>query len=409
MPWRYSLIVLLMASVLAQAGDWPQWLGPKRDGTTTEKVEPWKDAPKVLWKVTVGEGHSSPIVANGRVFLHVKVAGKDKEELLAFDAVKGTPLWNTQSDRGPFLSLFGIGPRATPIVDGDRVYTFGITGVLTCFDVKEGKVLWSVDTLKKFEAKNIVFGMSASPLIDGDRIMVNVGGKGAGVVAFDKLKGEVVWKALDDPASYSSPILIGDGDKRQAVFLTGKGLVGLDSAKGGELWRQAFADSMSESSSTPLKVDELIVASTIMQGGIAVKLDGSKLAEKPVWEKAELNSYFSTPVMIGKDHMYLVTGTKPFALAVQADLHCVEIATGKGLWKQSKVGKYHAALIPTANNKLLMLDDGGNLILLEPNPKEYKELARSKVCAAETWAHPAIADGRLYIRDPNNLICLQLP
>ncbi len=402
-----SLVVLCVFVGNLRAGDWPQWLGPNRDGSTAEKVEPWKDAPKQLWKVAVGEGHSSPVVADKRVFVHAKVKDKDEEELIAFDAESGQQLWKTGYPRGNFKALFGNGPRATPVVDGDRVYTFGITGILTCFQVSDGKQLWQVDTLKKFDAKNVFFGMSGSPLIDGDHVIVAVGGKGAGVVAFDKMKGEVAWQSLDDKASYASPIAMGEGAKRQLVFLTHEGLVSLDPA--GKLgWRFPFVDALNESSTTPVKSGDLIVASSISSGAVAVRADGSS-GEKPVWKNPELNCYFSTPVAVGTEQVYMVTGTRPPALNVQADLRCVDATTGKEMWKKEKVGRYHASLIRTGNGKLLMLDDGGNLILLEPNAKEYKELAKSKVCGAEAWAHPAVADGRLYVRDRDSLICLQLP
>jgi outer membrane protein assembly factor BamB len=411
MPWRRAFLTLLLLTALTRAADWPQWLGPHRDGSTSETVAAWKDAPKVLWKQPVGEGHSSPVVAGNRVFVHAKVKDKDEEEVLAFDAPSGKPLWKTSYPRGNFKALFGNGPRGTPAVEGDRVYTFGITGILSCFDVKEGQQLWQVDTLKKFDAKNLFFGMSGSPLIDGDRVLVEVGGKGSGVVALNKTNGEVVWKALDDPASYASPILVEAGGRKQAVFLTGDGLVGLDSTKGDLLGRQPWRDLLLESSTTPVKIGDLVVASSITLGAVAVRLDGEKIADKPVWKNSELNCYFSTPVAVGKDHLYMVTGTKPPALPenTKADLRCVEAATGKELWKKEKVGKYHAALLRTGNDKLLMLDDSGELVLLEPSAKEYKELARAKVCGPETWAHPALAGGRLYVRDRDNLICLQLP
>src|SRR6266545_3043263 len=134
MPWKRTLLTLLLVSGIAAAADWPQWLGPHRDGSSTEKVVPWKQAPKVLWRKPVGEGHSSPVVAAGKVFLHTKVKGKDQEELSAYDDRSGERLWHTMYPRESFISLFGNGPRATPAVVKDRVYTFGITGVLTCFD-----------------------------------------------------------------------------------------------------------------------------------------------------------------------------------------------------------------------------------------------------------------------------------
>jgi outer membrane protein assembly factor BamB len=363
----------------------------------------------VLWKKTVGEGHSSPVVAGGKVFVHAKVGNKDEEEVVAYDAVKGEEVWRGKYNRGNFKALFGNGPRATPCVAGDKLYTLGITGILTCWDAAKGDQVWQLDTLKKFDAKNLFFGVSGSPLADDKAVYVSPGGKGAGVVALARDKGDVLWQNLDDRASYSSPVAVEAGGKRQLVFLTAAGVVALDPKDGSAFWHQPLADQLNESATTPLFHNDYLFASTITAGGMGLKLaakDGKPTAEE-AWRNPELNCYFSTPVTVGKDYLYLVTGSKPLAKEVSATLRCVALDSGKELWKKEKVGKYHASLIRTGDDKLLMLDDAGNLLLVEPNAKEYKELARSKVCG-DTWAHPALADGRLYVRDGDNLICLQL-
>jgi outer membrane protein assembly factor BamB len=406
MPCFRSIAVLLLGTTLATAGDWPQWLGPQRDGSSPDKVAAWKDAPKVLWRATIGEGHSSPVVADGKVFIHVKGKDKNQEEVIAFDAVKGDELWRTGYDRGPFNSVFGAGPRATPIVADGKVYSFGVTGILTCFDAK-GKQVWQVDTLKKFNAKNLFFGASCSPIIEGDNVLVNVGGAGASIVAFSKAKGDVAWQVLDDKASYSSPIAFGDGKLRQVVFLTAAGLVSLNPSDGSKFWSVPLVDKLSESSTTPVKNGDVLLGSSVTYGSIGLKLGGNdgKPAAEELWKNDQLKCYFSTPVAVGKEYLYMVTGE--IGVKQSAMLQCVEAKSGKSLWTKAKVGKYHAALLRTGDDKLLMLEDSGNLVLLEPNAKEYKELARSKVCGA-TWAHPALSNGRLYLRDDRELICLEL-
>jgi outer membrane protein assembly factor BamB len=409
MPWFRSLLVLALCGSFAAADDWPQWLGPRRDGSSAEKVAPWKEAPKVLWSQPAGEGNSSPVVAGGRVFLHTKVKDKDEEEVVAYDAATGKEAWRTAYPRGKSIFLFGNGPRATPTVADGRVYTLGISGLLTCFDADGGKQVWQVDTLKKFAAPSLLFGASASPLLDGNLVLVTVGGKGACAVAFDRDKGDVLWKALDDPASYAAPIAFGEGKQRQAVFLTGKGVASLSPADGSLFWRYDFEDPFHESASTPVHLGDLLLAGSIGSGSVGLRLEAKddKPAAAEAWKNPALTCYFSTPVAVGKEHVYLVTGTPPPALAVTATLRCVEAKSGKELWQKAKVGKYHASLTRTGDDKLLMLDDGGNLILLDPDPKEYHELARSKVCG-ETWAHPALSGGRLYVRDADKLLCLEL-
>jgi outer membrane protein assembly factor BamB len=411
MPWLRSLALLVLACAPAAAADWPQWLGPDRDNSTPETVAVWKEAPKVLWRQPVGEGNGSPVVSGGRVFVHGKVKDQNKEEVVAYDAGSGREVWRVAYERAKFSSLYGNGPRATPAVADGRVYTFGITGVLTCFEAATGKQLWQVDTLKDLGAKNLFFGMSCSPLVEGDFVLENVGARGASVVAFDRLKGTVAWKALDDKASYSSPIAFGKGKGRQVVFLTGDGVVSLSPADGSLFWRFPLKDTLLESSTTPVRVGDTLVASSITYGsaGLRLQTKDGKPAYKEEWKDKSLTCYFSTPVAVGTDHLYMVTGSNPLAFNANptATLHCVEAATGKSLWKKERIGKYHAALLRTGDGKLLLLDDAGELALLNPDPKGYRELARSKVCGP-TWAHPALSDGRLYVRDEKELICLKL-
>jgi outer membrane protein assembly factor BamB len=410
-----ALAALMLVANGALADDWPQWLGPKRDGSTTEKVAAWKDALKVLWKEPVGEGHSGPVVVKDRVFLHTRITDKDRvqkepqEELSAFDAAGGKLQWRSAPvQRGKFADPFnfGTGPRATPAVVDGKVYTFGITGILSCIHADSGKVAWQVNTLKKYNAPNLFFGMSGSPLIVDDRVLVNVGGKGASVVAFDRDNGEEQWKALDDPASYSSPILVRRGRDKQVIFLTGRRLLGLSPLDGKLYWEHPFVDKLSESSTTPVVAGDVLFGSSVTLGGVALKLEAGEKGPtvKQLWMEPKYNCYFATPVPVG-EYLYLVTGS---LLAKKASLHCVEIATGKQQWTRENVGKYHASLLRTGDNKLLMLEEAGDLVLIEPDPKEYRELARSNVCGT-TWVHPAVADGRLYIRDKTHLSCVQLP
>jgi outer membrane protein assembly factor BamB len=412
-------VVLLVCAATpspSPAEDWPQWLGPRRDGSSTEKVAPWKEAPKAAWRQDVGEGHSGPVVAGSKVFLHTRVKGKDAEEVAAYDAGSGKPLWVKQYDRGPlhpkFITQFGVGPRSTPTYHDGRLYTLGVTGILACWDAGDGKQLWTVDTAKTFAPPKLSFGVSCSPLIEGEAVLINVGAKGASVVAFNRKTGAVLWKALDDPPSYSSPIAFGAGKQRQVVFLTEQGLVSLPPTgpgPDGPFWRVPLRDLLSESSTTPVKVGENLLASSVTFGSLGARLATDKKDDKPMatqaWRNPVLTCYFSTPVPVGSEQVYMVTGTPPpFAKAV---LRCVEVKTGKELWKKEKVGTYHASLLRTADDRLLMLEDFGNLVLIEPGPREYKELARSTVCK-KTWAHPALSGGRLYLRDGSELLCLPL-
>jgi outer membrane protein assembly factor BamB len=413
MTWLRSVPLLLVCALPAGAADWPQWLGPKRDGSSTEKVKPWKGNLKVLWSKPAGPGHSSPVVAGGKVFLHTQVKDKEEEAVTAYDAKSGKLLWTKAYKREKFRSPFGTGPQATPAVAGGKVYSFGATGVLACFDADKGELKWKVDTLEKFAAKNLFFGMSCSPLVEGDKVIVNVGGKGAAVVAFKKDSGEVAWKALDDRASYSSGIAYTQAGKRQVVFLTQQGLRSLDPSDGSVYWKVPLVDKLNESSTTPVRAGEVLLGSSVTFGSLALELNkkDDKPAVKQLWKEPKLTCYFSTPIPVGGD-VFMVTGTVSFFKKPSSTLRCVELKSGKVRWSKEKIGAYHAAMLRTGDNKLLLLSDLGQLILLDPSPKEYKELARSKVSkgkAEQIWAHPALANGRVYLRDEKELICLQLP
>jgi outer membrane protein assembly factor BamB len=405
-----SVLLVLASTTVTLAADWPQWLGPNRDGTSTEIVKPWKGDLKVLWRTTVGEGHSSPVVANGYVFLHTKGKGDEQEELHVWRADDPSVHASIGFQRDKFNSQFGNGPRATPVVYGDHVCCFGATGDLTIVAWrKQGQGLefqqaTSIHTAKNYQAPALMFGVSASPLLEGDKIIVQVGGKSGSIVAFDAKSNEQSWHALGDPPSYAAPVAIGKGDLRQVVCLTQKRLVSL-SPKDGELfWEFPFKDLIAESSTTPVLVGDMLIASSVTLGSIGLKLTekSGKPAVEQAWKNPALTCYFSTPVPVG-EQVYMINGS----LDGSASLRCVETKSGKILWTKTKIGKYHAALIRTGDDMLLMLDDSGFLTLIQPDPAGYKELARSKICG-ETWAHPAIANGRLYVRDNKELICIGL-
>ena len=302
----------------------------------------------------------------GRVYLHTRVKDKTEEQLTAFDADSGKPLWEKSYERSKFTSPFGNGPRGTPAVVDNMVYTYGITGMLSCFDAVEGRLIWQEDVLKKYKAANLFFGTSTSPIVEGDLVVVDVGGKGASIVAFDRRTGVEKWKALDDRASYSSPIALGKGKDRQLVFLTGKRLVGLAPLDGKLFWEFPLVDLLSESSTTPAVAGDVLFGSSVTVGGVALKLenDASGPHVKKLWTEAKYNCYFSTPVAVG-EYLYLVTGN---LFAKTATLRCVETASGKEMWMRDKVGTYHASLTRTRRRQAADAGGGRRPGIARPRP-----------------------------------------
>ncbi len=409
MRYVYSIFLVVWSATVVTADDWPQWLGNHRNGATTETVKPWQAPLKILWKQSAREGHGGPVVTGGKTYLFCRPPGKNEEALLAFDAESGVQIWARTYPRKETKIAFGNGPRTSPCVVAGKVYTYGITSILTCFDAEKGNIVWQVDTAKEYQAPGLFFGSSCSPIVLGDHVIVNVGAKGASIVAFHKDTGKEAWKKLDDGASYSSPIAVGTGDSQQVVFLTGKGLVSLAPKDGNVFWKHPLVDLLSESSTTPVVVGDILYASSITTGSIGLKLDRTKPGVSKGWANGALSCYFGTPVSVGKDTLYMVTGTNPLAFKkTSATLRGVDAGTGKELWKRDNVGTYHASLVRTGNKKILLVEEPGDLVLIDPNRKEYRELARSKICG-NTWAHPAVANGRLYVRDEKDLICVELP
>ncbi len=408
-----TVVAFFVCAAAARAADWPQWLGPRRDGSTPEKVVPWKESepPKVLWREAVGQGFGAPVVAGGKVFVHARARDKEEEEVLALDAATGKVVWKDSYPRPPYRSLLGSGPRATPAVAGKRLYTMGINGFLSCYDVENGKRLWQADLYKQFNAELPNFAVCCSPLVVGDRVIVSVGGKGRCVVALKADTGAVQWQSLDDAASTSSPVLFAAGERPRGaapdvVFMTPLRLVGLDPIDGGLRWEHPMVFQPQGTSPTPVASGDRLVASTQAHGALAVRVAAKddRPAAEAAWQNKEMKSYFSSGVAAG-DLLYLVTNTvEPVP---SATLSCLEARTGKPLWAREKVGYFHAGVVRTGDGKLLVLSDAGLLTLLEVDAKEAREVARAKVCGG-TLVNPALAGGRLVVRDDKEVICLQL-
>ncbi len=399
-----SLLLCFLTATQTTAQDWPQWLGPQRNGSIDQTLTPWTGELKPLWRAPVGEGHSSPIVADGKVFLHAKASGVDEEVVTAWD-LSGKELWKGSNPRTKFSSQFGVGPRATPAYHAGKLYTLGVTGILICRDANTGKELWKKDTLAEFKATNLFFGASSSPMVDEKNVYVMPGGAEGSIVALNKENGEVVWKSGTDKASYSSPMTTTFGDKRTLVFQTQKAVVGLDPATGKEYFRIPLRDLLNESSTTPVRVGDLLFASSVTFGSLGIKVeikDGVPTASQS-WKNPSLTCYFATPV-VAKDMLYAVTGA--LARAPSATLQCVDPTTGKSKWKKPSVGQYHATVY-SAKDKLLMLEELGDLVLFEANADSYKELARAKLCG-QTWAHPAYAQGMIFARDDKEMVVVKL-
>ena len=398
---------LLLAGTAAPAADWPQFLGPDRNGHSPETGllhSLPKKGPPVVWSRDVGEGYSGPVVAGGRLILFHRVGDRDVVECL--DAATGKPRW-----KFPYATEYsdrlgkGNGPRSTPLIAGKHVYTLAADGRLHCLKLDSGDKVWVRSLNEDYGVRQGYFGVATSPLLVGDNLVVNVGGRRAGIVALNKDTGKEVWKATGDPASYSSPVVAtlgGDRSKPRLVFFTRTGLVVLDPSNGAVLhskrWRARIDASVN--AAAPVVVgDEVFISSCYNTGGTVLRV--AKDGVKTVWANDEsLSAHFSTPVYV-KGELYGFHGRQEEG----TQFRCVDWQTGKVRWSKDGFG---CGSIIAADGELIVLSESGELVLVEPTPAGYREKGRAAILTGPVRAHPALAGGRLYARDNRKLVCWNL-
>jgi hypothetical protein len=419
----------------ARGRDWPGFLGPHRNGKSAETGLPsvWPaSGPTIVWQTRIGTGYAAPAISQGRLF-HFARSG-NAARLSCLDARTGNKLW-TCDYTTDYVDLFGYneGPRATPVVDGKCVYTFGAEGLLQCVGVADGRPLWRVDTTKDFHVVQNFFGVGSTPLVWRDLLIVNVGGSppagasdlyaarghvesdGSAVVAFDKTTGRVRWRTGDDLASYASPVAARIAD-REVVFMFARGgLLAVDPAKGKTIaqfpWRSRKLESVNASS--PVVVgNEVFISETYDLGSALVRLNGDVFDE--VWSDRgrrrdrAMALHWNTPI----EHEGYLYGSSGYH-AADAELRCVEWKTGRVMWSEPGMGRSSLLLV---DNALLCLSEDGTLRLVRAAPERFQELATWELAGSDgrpllnypAWAAPALADGLLYVQGADRLVCLQL-
>lgn len=396
-PRTLGLVLLLVAP--AVAADWPQMLGPTRDGQSSETKLNWewaKTPPAVAWTADVGAGFAGPVVSGGVVYLWHRVG--DDDTLTAFAADTGKPKWAYKATVGG-----RDGPQAAPVVAGESVFCLGYGGKLHAVSTTTGEKVWVKDLMKLYSPPEGYFGVGAGLLVADGKVIVNVGAKGAGIVAFDAKTGDEAWKATDDPPSYSTPTLADIDGKPHAVVFTRTGVVVLGVAEGKVKYTQRHRSGMDASvnAATPLVTKDQIFATASYGTGAALWMMGkSELTE--VWANdTSLSSQYDTPVKVG-DHLFGLNGRQD---AGAATLVCVEWHTGTVKWSQKKFGVAHLIAV---DGGILALTEGGELVRFAADTKEYKEVGRAKVMDGLTRAAPALSDGLLFLRNEKQLTAVKL-
>lgn len=410
-----ALLLVLLLALFGTAGpvraDWPQILGPARDGAADagELPDRLPDSPKPKWSFPVGQGYAGPAVADGSVYLFDRV--EDEERLVALDRATGKVRWEQR-----FATDYrgGVdpdaGPRCVPTVQGANVLILGPGGALRCLDTTDGHQRWSHDLQKELGGKQGYFGMGSSPIVVGDRALVNVGGaEGAGVVGFALRDGKLLWKSAPDDASYSSPVLLQSEPEPLAVFVTRLQLQVLEPATGRVVFRQPFgARGPTVNASAPVVVgDHLFLTASYGVGAMLVRWNGDD--SRIVWRNDEsLSSQYNTPLH-HNGYLYGIHGREDVG---QAELRCIEALTGRVAWQVPGFGVAH---LVRAKDRMLILKVDGTLVTSPLDPQRFggdQPGATTRVSQHTTRALPALSQGQLFLRDnqggQGTLMCIDL-
>jgi outer membrane protein assembly factor BamB len=406
-PMRIITPLLLTAAALhaeTATTDWASFRGPSHNGIVSADIG--KASLKQVWKVPTNLGFSSFAVAGGKAYTIVigDSDGNNAETLLCLDAASGKQLWakplgiiskyDGGGDAGSKNNKGGDGPRSTPVVDGGKVYAIDANLAVYCLDASTGEQVWTRDVLKENKGENIKWQNAASPLIDGNLLLMAGGGKGQALLGLDKTSGKVVWKAEDDKMTHATPILADIHGVHQAIFFTQEGLVAVNPKNGDVLWRGEHPFAVSTAASPVVWEDIVYCSSGYGVGASCFKISksGSRLQAEQIWRREnECFNHWSTPVV--KDgYLYGMFSFKEYGTGPVA---CVDIRTGKDVWKHEGFGPGQIIL---SGSTLIAISDQGEIVTITASPEKYDELSRTDVLEGKVWSYPVLAGGHLFAR-----------
>lgn len=394
--FRSACLILLCFGTIAPAADWPQWRGANRDGKSADTglLAQWPTGgPRLVWKAQgIGEGYSSLAVVGNRLYTQGQQG--DGEFVLALDAATGKPLWKTPTGRA-LRAERGNGPRGTPTVDGGRLYAVAADGTLVCLETDTGKRVWGINFAADFKGRAPNWGYTESPLVDGDRVIVAPGGPSAAIVALNKATGAVIWKSQSDGAAYSSAMPFDAGAIRGLATLTSSAAIGLNMKDGELLWRYTNVSNRTANIATPIvNQDRVFFSTDYGTGCVLLKLtpQGGSVQASEVYFNKDMRNHYTTSVLVDG---YLYGYSSDILTAM-------EWTTGKVAWRNRSVGKGNCAY---ADQRLYCLGEDGVAGLIEATPRAYAEKSRFEIPRGSlpTWSPPVVANGRLYLREQDNL------
>jgi outer membrane protein assembly factor BamB len=390
------LALLLSSCAVLIAADWTEWRGPHRDGVLIAEPKAWPEKLKQKWKVTVGEGHASPILAGGSIFDFARQEGQ--ETVLSIDPATGTVRWRQQYPApykmNPAAAGHGEGPKSTPLYSNGKLYTLGISGILSSFDVETGKLRWRKEFSKQYKATAPDFGTAMSPIVDGGLLIAHVGGPDSGALTgFDANTGDVKWSWNGDGPAYASPVIFEAGGVRQIVTQTQQNIVGVSASSGKLLWKIPFSTQYVQNIVTPLIYKDTLIFSGLDKGVMAVRLvrKGEDWSPETVWHNKDVSMYMNSPVLAGD----LIFG---FSHKNKGQLFCLNAQTGAMLWTGPPRQADNAAMLVSPSS-LIVLKNDGEMLVAKPSGKSFELIRRYTVADSPTWAHPLVLADGVVIKD----------
>ena len=443
-----SLVMTCHVSISVSADDWPRWMGPQYDGVWRETGMLDKfpeDGPKILWRQKIGAGYSGPAIADGRIFamdrtrddgVGIKVENKvpgemaGGERIICLDINSGVEIWSHSYDC-PYKIAYPTGPRCTPTVDGELVFTLGAMGHLKCLSAETGKVIWEKELTTEYEAKPPLWGYASHPYVDGKNLIVPVGGKGTGVVAFDKATGKEIWRAVTtNDIGYAPVVMYQPEDangERQLIFWHGQGITSLNPDDGAEFWNVKFPEEGNPSIvtiATPVFSGNKLLIAEFYKGALMLEVGSNPPSVKEVWRNFKknpklddaMNAMMATPV-IEDGLVYGVAYNK----RGQGVLRCIELDTGDMKWTDEnwmgdKPLMFANGFVTPNEDKYFVFNDIGELVIAKLSADGFQELDRAKLLEPTSvargrdvvWSHPAYSNGKMVVRNDKEIICVNL-
>jgi outer membrane protein assembly factor BamB len=401
MPNRKILPILFIAVAAIQtvsAQDWTQWRGPNRDGVVKDFTSPsvWPEKLKLIWKTEVGSGYSSPVVSKDRAWIHSR---KGEEEVVScLDLKTGKIVWSKSYPvafaKNQYATQMGKGPHSTPVLSDGRLFTLGVTAILSCFDAATGELKWRKD-LGPTDQSKLFCGTAFSPVVDQGNLIVYAGDdiKGGVMLALDPAMGKERWKWTGEGPGYASPIVVELEGARQIVTMTDKSVIGVEAKTGKLLWRLPWPDEWNENIVTPTLYKNLLILSGVRKGTMAVQVtkNGAEWTTKQVWHNPEIAMYMNSPVLEG-DHLFGMSAKR------KGQYFCLEATTGKVLWATEGREGFNAAILNT-KDALLILNSDANLIVARKSAKGFEQVAKYSVADSATHAHPVTMGKHILVKD----------